>query len=75
MKEIELLTIEFILHIFHKIKQKMLIKVFGPLIFPKLDLDQEESIISIIFAQVIISSLHLEWMYQKEKALTHIMII
>jgi hypothetical protein len=74
MKEIESLMTEFIHHTFHKIKQKMQTKVFGQLISLKLDLDQEELIIFIIFALVITLNHHLAWMYQKEKVSIHIMI-
>jgi hypothetical protein len=45
MKEIDTFMITFMLHIFHKIKLKMQMAVYGQRISLKLDLDQEESII------------------------------
>ena len=74
MKEIESLTTEFTHLISHKIRLKMQTRVSGQLISLRLDLDLEELTIFTTSAQAITSRLHLAWMYQREKALTHIMI-
>jgi len=74
MIEIELLMIEFMLLIIHKIKPKMPMVEFGQLIFLKLDLDQVVSIMYTIFQLDITSNHPMVLIFQKEKHLIHISI-